>query len=430
VCKQYRIKRLKPPATSDLPEFRAEFTKPFAATGVDFAGPLFYKTIHGGDKSKKVIRTEKIYIAIFTCAATRAVHLALCTDMTAPTFQLALKEFVARRGRPSLIVSDNAKTFQSTSNWLKYLTHDESLFNYLGRQNIRWRFNLSRAPWWGGFYERLIGIMKRSLSKSIGQSLLTYNELKEALLDVECFMNERPLIYVGDECEQPVLTPNLLIRDSQGQFLEEDLDKINYTDEEVLVTKRMKYLKRTRELLRKRWQQEYLRALEERHTRNDAQKQKIPQPGSVVLITDTAADKKPKWTLGKVTDVIRGRDHIIRGLKVRCGSGYTVERPLQLVRDLEISAYQAEETINTCLTPVGADSVATALVLPPIEQKQASNDARLTPVGANSALKGPALPPIDDEDSSRHLKKSRKRESKTAATDKILGITLNELDEQ
>ena len=101
------------------------------------------------------------------------------------------------------------------------------------------------------------------------------------------------------------------------------------------------------------------------------------------------------------------------------------------MRDLEISAYQAEdETINTRLTPVGADSVATALVLPPIEQKQASNDARLTPVGANSALKGPALPPIDDEDSSRHLKKSRKRESKTAATDKILEITLNELDEQ
>ena len=83
--------------------------------------------------------------------------------------------------------------------------------------------------------------MKRSLSKSIGHSLLTYNELKEVLLDVECFMNERPLIYIGAECEQPVLTPNLLIWDTQGQFLEEDLEKMNYTEEEVWVTKRMKY---------------------------------------------------------------------------------------------------------------------------------------------------------------------------------------------
>ena len=252
LCKTFRIERLKPPATSDLPEFRAEFTRPFAATGVDFAGPLCYKIIQSNGKIR-VTRTEKIYIAIFTCAATRAVHLALCKDMTANEFQLALKEFVARRGRPSMIISDNAKTFQATSKWLKYLKQDDGLFNYLGQQNITWRFNLSRAPWWGGFFERLVGIMKRSLSKSVGQSLLTYDEFKETLLDVECFMNDRPLIYVGDECVQPVLTPNLLIRDSPGQFMEEDIDKLNYTDEDVIVTKRMNYLRRTREQLRKRW---------------------------------------------------------------------------------------------------------------------------------------------------------------------------------
>ena len=66
--------------------------------------------------------------------------------MTANEFQLALKEFVARRGRPSMIISDNAKTFQATSKWLKYLKQDDGLFNYLGQQNITWRFNLSRAP--------------------------------------------------------------------------------------------------------------------------------------------------------------------------------------------------------------------------------------------------------------------------------------------
>jgi hypothetical protein len=106
ICKQFRIKQLKPPATSELPEFRAEFTTPFAATGVDFAGPLFYKTVQDEGIIKKGIKTEKIYIAIFACAATRAVHLALCRDLSAHTFQFALKEFVARLGKPSVIVSD------------------------------------------------------------------------------------------------------------------------------------------------------------------------------------------------------------------------------------------------------------------------------------------------------------------------------------
>ena len=70
----------------------------------------------------------------------------------------------------------------------------------------------------------MIGIMKRSLSKSVGQALLTFEELEEALLDVECFMNNRPLYYMGEECEEAVLTPNLLLKGTEVRFLEEDLE--------------------------------------------------------------------------------------------------------------------------------------------------------------------------------------------------------------
>jgi uncharacterized protein YaaW (UPF0174 family) len=164
----------------------------------------------------------------------------------------------------------------------------------MGKQSIKWIINLSRVPWRGGLYERLIGIMKRSLSKSIGQSLLTYDEFKETLLDVEWFMNERPLTYFGDECDNKILTLNLLIRDSPGQFLEEEIDKMNYTDERVLVKERYNFLQRTLEQLLKRWQQEYLHALQERHTHNSDQQQEIPQQCSVVLITDAFDSKKPK----------------------------------------------------------------------------------------------------------------------------------------
>lgn len=91
--------------------------------------------------------------------------------------------------------------------WLSTLQKDENLFNYLATKEIGWKFNMSRAPWWGGFFERLICIMKNALSKAIGRALLRFEELEEVLLDVESFLNNRPLCYIGEEFETPVITP-------------------------------------------------------------------------------------------------------------------------------------------------------------------------------------------------------------------------------
>ena len=329
-CKRYRKKQLLPPATSVLPSFRTRLTEPFAATGVDFAGPFLFKTENR--------ETLKAYIIIFTCAATRAVHLKLCKDQTAEEFQHALKEFVARRGTPNLLVSDNAKTFHATSNWLKKIKAEEHLFKYMNAQRIDWRFNLSRAPWWGGFFERLVGVMKTSLSKSIGRALLKYNELKDVLLDVECFMNNRPLCYIGDEYDQPVLTPNILLRGMPAQFLEEDLNQL---DDTAIITKRVRYLKTCREQLRKRWLSEYLRALEERHQKVVGSNQILPKIGSVVMLTDSMTIK-PKWVLGRIVDIVRGRDNIVRGFKIKNSNGYVCERPLQAIKDLEIHSEESD----------------------------------------------------------------------------------------
>ena len=77
--------------------------EPFSTTGVDVAGPLLYKM-----KQKKI---GKAYVVLFICSSTRAVHLKLCKTQSAIEFKKTLKEFVARRGSPRLMISDNAKTF-------------------------------------------------------------------------------------------------------------------------------------------------------------------------------------------------------------------------------------------------------------------------------------------------------------------------------
>ena len=248
------MKVLSAPVTAALPRFRTEFTEPFSVTGVDFAGPLLSKC---GNKE-----TGNAYVALFTCASTKAVHLKLRKDLTAREFRRSLKEFVALRGSPTAIVTDNAKTFQATKKWLKTLKKDEDLFNYLATKEIEWRFNMSRAPWWGGFLERLIGMIKKTLSKAVGRALLTTEELEEVLLDVETFLNNRPLCYMEEEIEQPVVTPSILLRGQPTQFLEENPDDV--TDERADITKRLRYLKTCRENVRKRWLNEYLVALPER----------------------------------------------------------------------------------------------------------------------------------------------------------------------
>ena len=325
ICRRYRKKPLTISCTSDsmLPVFRAELSDPFAVTGVDFAGPMYYKI--------KKSTTAKAYIALFTCASTRAVHLKLCRDLTATEFQRALKEFVARRGCPQTIVSDNGKTFVTTGRWLSTLKKDHGVANYLGTLNIKWKFNLARAPWWGGFFERLVGIMKRSLSKVVGRRFLSYSELEEVLLDVETSMNNRPLLYQGEEFEQPVLTPNTLLRGKPTPILEQDLEKIGEED----VTKRMRFLQKSKEQLRKRFMKEYVHALDEKQHRSTGNIDKTPNIGAVVLLKgDTKG--KALWKLGRVVSKISGKDGIVRGLKLKQGNGYVVERPLQLVCDLEV----------------------------------------------------------------------------------------------
>jgi len=143
-ARNIRVKVLSAPVTLVLPRFRTKFTEPFSVTGVDFAGPLLYKC---GNKE-----TGKAYVALFTCASTRAVHLKLYKDLTVREFKRSLEEFVTQRGSPTAIVSDNAKTFQATKKWLKTLKKDEHLFNYLATKEIEWRFNMSCALWWGGFF--------------------------------------------------------------------------------------------------------------------------------------------------------------------------------------------------------------------------------------------------------------------------------------
>ena len=76
ICKHFEGMHYSVPSTAPLPEFRLEENFALTNVGVDFAGPLFIRT-----GTKDHCSTEKVYIALFTCGSSRAVHMELVPDL-------------------------------------------------------------------------------------------------------------------------------------------------------------------------------------------------------------------------------------------------------------------------------------------------------------------------------------------------------------
>ena len=175
-CKRFQALAYAAPPPGNLQPTRTQGTSPYQVIEVDYAGPLRYRV------TKQ--REGKAYILLYSCRLTRGVYLDLVPNLGTTECLRSLKQFIARRGRPERIYSDNGRTFIGAAKWTREVMKDERLQNYLSTNQIKWQFNLSRAPWWGGQLERMIGLVKSALNKTIGNGILRWNELQEVLLDV------------------------------------------------------------------------------------------------------------------------------------------------------------------------------------------------------------------------------------------------------
>ncbi|KAL5497136.1 hypothetical protein EMCRGX_G013555 [Ephydatia muelleri] len=320
VCKKVDGKPYASSLPPPLPEFRVTQSTPFAFTGLDYAGPLYLKGT--GDK---------VWVCLFTCCATRALHLDLVVDMTTEAFIRCFKRFVARRGIPRVIISDNSKTFKSADKVIAEILNHPEIEEFFSGIRVKWNFNLEKAPWWGGFFERLVKSTKRCLKKTIGTTKLSYEELHTVLVEVEAILNSRPLTYV-------------LITLPDPQDTEDDMDYHASHTPEVL-TRRMKHLTIMLDHFWKRWKREYLVELREMH--RYAQKPTTPHElvsvGDVVLVYE---EGHPRifWKLAKVEGLLKGSDGAVRGAKVRVrsGNGFTIlKRPVQHLFPLEVNGGDA-----------------------------------------------------------------------------------------
>ena len=374
ICRRFEGAAYRGPPPPPLPKFRVQEEPPFTYTGVDFAGPLYVRI--AGSKM------EKAWICLFTCCVVRAIHLEIVTDLSAGTFIRCLKRFSARRGLPRKFISDNGKTFKAAAKFLKLVFQDDAVRDYLVGLGVDWLFNIEKAPWWGGVFERLVKSTKRCLKKMIGQAKLSLDEIQTVVVEVESIINSRPLSYLSlSNLEEP-LTPSRLMIGRRILNLPDDLGYlIEPGDEEFTIDpshlcQRAQHINNTLNHFWKRWRNEYLMELRESHrqSNHDPPTQPSISPGAVVVVHDESLPRG-FWKLGKVEEVLPGRDGQIRGAVVRIGArgehSTLVRRPVQLLYPLEVrDAPRDDPSVPTdqVATPEEAGSTNQVIVETPAQQ--------------------------------------------------------------
>ncbi|XP_041450115.1 uncharacterized protein LOC121404526 [Drosophila obscura] len=256
----------------DLPKERLEGSRAFEVTGVDYCGPFFYRS---------EIRTRppiKCYISVFICFTSKAIHMELVKDLTTASFLGALKRFTSTRGRPSHIWSENATNFVGAKNELLELkklflsdSHMKEVHESCLADTIDWHFIPPRSPHFGGLWEAAVKSAKYHLYRSVGPSILSFDELRTLICQIAAI-----------------------------SILEPDLTKLNFN--RLDGWQRVTQLQQT---FWRRWREEYLTLLQERSKWRTPAKNLCVN--DVVLVKDENLPPM-RWPLARVVDVVKGKD--------------------------------------------------------------------------------------------------------------------------
>jgi hypothetical protein len=307
VCSRYNAGRGEE-ITPPFPRCRTVFTRAFNVTGVDLGGPMY---LDDG---------SKVWFALFTCMATRAVHLELVRGLSVEDMERALCRFTARRGWPEKLMSDHGTNFVGLAK----------------RIEVKWEYMVENGPWWGGTWERLIGVTKGLLRRTLGKQRLSWERLDTVMKKVERMINLRPVTHQWSGAERGAVPlpvyPELFLFPPGNSLHEHDLNLEWETQVKAL------------------WEREYLTgvlgAKGEGWRRADGGRR--VKMGDVVLIEGPG--RRGSWKLGLVTNLIPGVDGRPRVALLKTATG-ALRRPVQRLYPLEVEG-------PSCPLPTGAAEAA------------------------------------------------------------------------
>lgn len=301
---------------SDLPVDRIlHDLPPFTNTGVDYFGPV---------EVKKGRSTSKRYGVIFTCMASRAIHLEVAVSLDTDACINALWHFISRRGQVAHLRSDNGTNFIGAERELRESLRalsQENIQGVLAQAGIQWSFNPPAGSHHGGVWERMIRLVRKFLSSVLRQQRLDDDGLHTVFCEVEAILNDRPITKLSDDPNDlEPLTPNhLLLLKGKPAF-----PPGVFTPYDQYVRRRWRQVQYLSDLFWKRWRREYLPLLQERQKWN--QRRRSLKAGDIVVIMDSSAPRG-SWPLGRVLDVYPDKQGLVRSVRLQT-KGSVVERPV------------------------------------------------------------------------------------------------------
>ena len=358
VKKCVRCRRISGPAynypdPAPLPTGRVLSSYPFSTAGVDYTGAI---NVYAEGQEEP----SSAYILLFTCGYSRALHLEVVRDLTTESFILAFRRFSGHHPLPRLIISDNATTFTSAGTYIRGLFDDPSVADFLADRRIKWQYIPKRAPWYGGFWERLVGMTKTVLSKMLGRSKVSYEVLQTAVCEVEAILNDRKLTRLPMNVEDlGPLTPSHLLYGQRlttlpcSKFMEEELEDPSYTPSPSRTSASLsKAYVRSQNIKRtfiRMWNKMYLPALREHHQKTRGPIIQTIKIGDVVQVHDDC--KRDNWKLAVVEKIIRSEDGKIRAAEIRTVNGKS-NRPISKLYPIEVTEPTEAASNNDSRIPI------------------------------------------------------------------------------
>ena len=340
VCKRVQGGRFGYPGPPPLPQERVQLTRPFAQIGVDYSGPITLTRTESGVP-------HKYYIVVFTCTATRLVHLELASDMSTASFINLFRRFCATYSFPELVISDNGRYFVASAKFFDEMLKYPEVDRYMKHHNIVWKFIAPRAPWMGGFYERMIGLVKSCLKKVLFKKRINRDELATVLSEIQCRLNNRPLTYLDEEGPLVPLTPSHLltgrtINNLPSLVMEDQPDPI-FHDHNILNAK-FSHLSNIINHFEKMWRSDYLTSLREKHYgAAGANQERVPKVGEVVIVERQGPQHE--WPLGRIVALHPDSENLVRIVDVSC-EGVITKRTIDKLVPLEIYSVGNDDTEN------------------------------------------------------------------------------------
>ena len=279
---------------------------------------------------------------LFTCLTTRAVHLEVVNSMDTSACVSGIERFVARRGAPRVIWSDNGTNFVGAEKELLEATlrWNTDAPAALVVKGIHWKFNPPGAPHHGGSWEIMVRSCKRVFYSILGNRRLTDETLCTTFCLVEQALNNRPLTPVSDDPnELEALTPNHFLLGRSSAALPSAVSG-DQPDLRRRYTKAQAYAN----AIWTRWMKEYVPSLHKRSKWSKHSDVNLKN-GDLVWVVDSV-NPRGCYPLARIDSLRYGADSVARSAELRTSTGSLVRPLVKLAPVFGPSSSLGPEDVN------------------------------------------------------------------------------------